>query len=349
MTMKKYICTVFCIALLGSFGKAQDVHFSQFTKSPLLINPGLTGLYDGDLRAMLNYRDQWKSVSKGFRTYSFSAEHTLMKKNNSNSYLGLGVGAFRDIAGTSNMSTTSFLVSVSGVIKISELQEFSAGIQGGFSQNSMNTSDMIWDSQYNGGYNPGLSSNETFDFTPFFFADVSAGIAYHYFSKSSSIVSNDQTRGTIGAAMYHINRPTQKYSLQEEKLHARMVVHSEWLLGISNTNMAVTPSFLYMRQGPAQEISLGALMRYRLKEASRHTGVFKEAALSLGAYYRHGDAVIPTMVLEMDNFGLGISYDLNISGLSTASNMRGGFEVSLQFLNPNPFMYSRWKTAKSSL
>jgi len=41
---------------------AQDIHYSQFDRSPLNINPALTGLFKGDLRFIGNYRSQWNRV-----------------------------------------------------------------------------------------------------------------------------------------------------------------------------------------------------------------------------------------------------------------------------------------------
>ena len=69
------------------------------------------------------------------------------------------------------------------------------------------------------------------------------------------------------------------------------------------------------------------------------TGYFSESGVAVGAHYRVGDAIIPSMWLEVGNFALGVSYDVNISNLRTASNARGGMEISLRFINPNPFKY----------
>ncbi len=45
------------------------------------------------------------------------------------------------------------------------------------------------------------------------------------------------------------------------------------------------------------------------------------------------DALVPYFGLEYSTFRLGISYDVNISALKTASNGRGGMEVSLIYIN----------------
>ena len=47
------------------------------------------------------------------------------------------------------------------------------------------------------------------------------------------------------------------------------------------------------------------------------------------------------MWFEIGNFEFGISYDLNVSQLRASSNMRGGMELSLRFVNPNPFSYGK--------
>jgi len=54
--------------------------------------------------------------------------------------------------------------------------------------------------------------------------------------------------------------------------------------------------------------------------------------LYLGTWFRFGDAVIPYVGLEFGEFRVGASYDVNISSLKPASNMRGGAEFSLIYI-----------------
>jgi len=48
-----------------------------------------------------------------------------------------------------------------------------------------------------------------------------------------------------------------------------------------------------------------------------------------GAYLRWNDAIIPVAKIEMRPLSIALSYDVNVSKLSSASRGRGGFEVSL--------------------
>ena len=47
------------VFFLNASSFAQDPHFSQFFEAPLLRNPSLAGLFDGDIRIQGVYRSQW--------------------------------------------------------------------------------------------------------------------------------------------------------------------------------------------------------------------------------------------------------------------------------------------------
>lgn len=91
------------------------------------------------------------------------------------------------------------------------------------------------------------------------------------------------------------------------------------------------------------------MFRYMLEEGSIHTGLVEGAAISLGAHYRAGDALIPAMMLEFGSYKAGISYDVNLNELSRSTQGRGGFEFSFRFMNPNPFQSSSFNDAAKFL
>ena len=61
--------------LLGLNSSAQDLHFSQFFEAPLLRNPSLAGIFAGDFRAQMVYRNQWASVTTPYQTASLNSEY----------------------------------------------------------------------------------------------------------------------------------------------------------------------------------------------------------------------------------------------------------------------------------
>jgi hypothetical protein len=64
-----------------------------------------------------------------------------------------------------------------------------------------------------------------------------------------------------------------------------------------------------------------------------HTGDDAKLSLSGGAVYRWKDALIPVIKINTNKLSIGLSYDVNISKLRTASQYRGGFELTLSYLD----------------
>jgi len=326
----------------GAF--SQDIHFSQIYEAPLLINPALTGKFNGDHRVILNYKDQWGSVTTGapYRTEALSFDMGILKKKWDNSFLGAGLFLYNDQAGDTKMGTIKANVSLSGILILDNQNVISAGLQGGFAQRSVDASQMRWDNQFDGtGHNSALSSGEVNSYNEsFLFGDAAAGISWSFGTDNATITSNDQFKVNAGLAFFHINRPKQKFGVIE-KMYSKLIAHAGSHIGLKNTNIALKPQFLFMLQGPATEVNVGIMARYTIREESRFTGIFKETALSMGGYLRVGDAFVPAILFEMGSFAVGISYDINISRLTVASNARGGIEIMLRFTNPNPFRYGR--------
>ena len=104
-----------------------------------------------------------------------------------------------------------------------------------------------------------------------------------------------------------------------------------------NSNLCLEPALLFVAQGPQKELTPGVNLKYLAVEGSRYTGRKKASAFSVGAYYRAKDAFILSTMFEYSNYAAGFSYDLNTSTLKAASHARGGMEVFLRFVFPNPF------------
>jgi len=352
--MKAKILILAVLTAITGVVKSQDSHFSQFFETPLLMNPALTGVFNGDQRAVIYYRDQWSSVmSNPYRSFGFAFDSRIWKNSAETGYLAAGINIMKDKAGASEMSITQGLLSVAFHQQIGMTSLFSAGIQGGFTQRTINQANLVWDNQYDptiGGFNTTLGSGESYLYEGFNHADMAAGLLYSYFSPETNSSSNDGVRFHIGGSFYHFNRPSKSFTeLFDHRLYSKVVVHSRALIGIGQSNTAVAPSFMYERQGPNQEILAGLGFRFMLQEQSRYTGFMKESALTLGCITRIGDALIPYVSFEFANYAIGVSYDTNISSLRRATNSVGGFEVNLRFINPNPFRYQSRSINKSFL
>lgn len=350
------------VVLSASSLSAQDIHFSQFNQAPLTLNPALAGTTVW-IRGGLQYRTQWKAVHSEYspNTYSTigagfdikSKKRWIKVKNATEKYrqsgengFGWGVNVFNDRAGDGKMGTLQANASLAYQIYMSDKSMLALGFQGGIMQRSINYSKLQWGSQYNtttGQYDPGMAPDKAIagGDANFIVPDLSVGAIYTYKKSERYMSSGDQMDFTIGAALFHVTKPKYSFFGGTEKLYQRMVFHGTGTIGIPNSKLAIVPGFMIARQGPNQEILAGTLFKYTLSENSKYTGFVKGASISAGGYYRNKDAFVAAAFFEFSSYGIGVSYDINVSGLKTVSSGRGGLEITLRFLNPAPFIYSQ--------
>jgi len=347
--MKKLLYIV-CGLLLTLKVTSQDIHFSQYYNTPLQYNPALTGIFGGDHRIMLAYRNQWLTVASPYVTYGAAFDMRMMEKKGRNFSLGTGLGVYRDVAGDTKMGITNAVLSLSGIITLNNKQYLTIGAQGGIDQRSMDASRQIWGNQYDKDqpeyYNPAAASGEITNYnTSFTGADINAGIAWIYSKSVRRIVNDDNFSLKLGAVYQHITSQDLKYG-KTDALYGKMSFQGEGNISVKNSNAAFRPSLIYQRQGPNQEILLGTLIRYKLGFDSQYTGLLSSTAVSIGLHARVGDALIPSIGYEISNWKIMFSYDANLSGLRTASNTVGAFEVTLTFINPSSSQSGRRHNAR---
>ena len=320
----------------------QDIHFSQFYETPLLMNPANSGFFNGDIRGIVNYKNQWASIGTPYTTGMFSLDGGILKNKINKVHIGAGLTVYADKAGKSEFGTTQVLGALSGIVKLNDKSLLSAGFNGGFAQKGIKNTELEWGNQYSSGtgtYDPDRMSKETsFLGENASYADFGAGISWRFNSRPSNMTANDRISANFGVAIFHLNQPKQSFYVDDiESLYSKLVVHGKTYIGIKNTTLAIIPSFLMYKQKNQQEIIVGGLVRYALSEESKYTGFIKESAVFLGGHYRLGDAFIPSVYFEVSSFSIGVSYDITLSDLAVSAGATGGIEISLRFINPNPF------------
>jgi len=91
--IKKHIKLLYLFAGMLCFAgtRAQDLHFTQYFNSPLLVNPANTGFApDYDFRIGGNYRTQWASVATPYKTMSVWGDVQLFNHRFENGWVGMG-------------------------------------------------------------------------------------------------------------------------------------------------------------------------------------------------------------------------------------------------------------------
>jgi type IX secretion system PorP/SprF family membrane protein len=343
-----YITILICFTIMMH---SQDMHFSQFSENPSLINPALTGQGTTSRFSLVN-RAQWRSITNAYKTYgaSFETRYTpgkpksdlkaqaALNASRNQARLGIGGSIYRDKAGDGSLSRTLLNLNIAAFVPTGRKSDLSFGLQTSFGQRRLDNTKLIFQSQYNGsGYDPDINSNENFIAQRYSYFELATGILWSYGFDERIIGAHKELKANIGFSVYHISRSTQKLLADSSKmLYQKYVLHGDLLIGLKNSKLALAPSFLIQIQGPSKEIIVGSMLKYYVGTDSKFTGLVKHASIGYGLYYRNTDAILA--VVQYDHHGqyaFGLSYDINISKLISTSIGRGGLELTLRY-TPQP-------------
>ncbi len=295
---------------------AQDIHFSQFYNSPLILSPGLTGVFDGDLRVVGNQRSQWSSVTTPYATFGVAIDANTIY----NTPINVGLGFYNDKTGDSQLSTLQIAPSVSYTYFIGDSsQTITLGVQPTFTQKTINYNQLRFDNQYNGvSYDQNLSNNETFSNEGRTYLNVHSGLSW------DDVLGERKSIGA-GIALHNIFNPKQSFFNNNAiELNKRFTFYAECQFKITE-KIDGLPRISIMTQDRYKEIIFGGSGKYYLNNAN-----YK--AVYLGFWYRNSDATYVTAELDYSSFHFGVSYDINLSSLRVASHNRGGFEFSIIYI-----------------
>ena len=327
-TYRAFVLLGIAAALAGCIEpvRGQDVHFAQFHNTPLVVDPALAGSGEGDQRVALAHRQQWTSIGVPFRTQYFSYDLPVLRDRLGGRYIGVGLSAFTDKAGTTGFGDTQGALSVAYALRMGERSTVALGMQAAYGQRSAVLEGLRWDSQYNGaGYDPSLPTNELITNQRRSFMDLAAGL-----------MARGELRNGVswlaGASSFHLTQPSvDLLSGRGDRLLRRYMAHCE--VRIPGQRWTWSPRAMVAQQGGTREILYGAMMHRRIGQDSRFTTDKNSSALHLGCFHRWGDAVIPTLQFEWKRkLVAGLSYDVNIGKLRTQTGFRGGAELSLQWI-----------------
>ena len=301
---------------------AQDPHFSQFYASPLTLNPALTGLFAGEGRISSTYRNQWQSISNPFTTgtvaFDTRALRRVFKEQN---VFGLGGMALYDQSNNGGLRSRylAFTAGYNQQLDKYGHHRLGIGFQASFVSKTIDYTKFLFSRQFTPiGFDPSLPTGEPRSTLNVNYPDMGTGILY-------SGISNTEQQWYIGASYYHITRPNESMTGGEAKLSPRTTIHAGYNFS-ANEMSKLYFSGLYMNSAISSEVMIGSIYQQYLNFYE------KKSSVLAGIYYRHNESIIPYAGLESGDFQIGLSYDINISSLRTASNSRGGFELSLQYV-----------------
>jgi Bacteroidetes-specific putative membrane protein len=332
MRMRKFFILLVTCAL-AKHASAQDPNFSQFFVSPLTLNPALTGKFNGDFRIAGNYRDQWPAISKAFVTTTASFDLPILR--NSISELdtwGVGVLAMTDKTANGILSTNLLSITTAYHKGIDEdgLNQIGIGFQATYNTKRLDGTKLNFEDELDqfGGWT--MPSEEPIN---------DRQINLSYFDLSIGALFNGSTDGYnnyyLGISGYHLNKPRESFTGDVMyTLNPRVTIHGGGAIPLGDYSRTLYLSTLFSRQSGATNVVAGGAVGFNVNQDEENPTNFYAGMWT--RFNNVNDALIPYLGLEFGGFRLGASYDVNISSLKTASQSRGGIEISLIYIKRPP-------------
>lgn len=298
----------------SSLTKAQDFHLSLYDAAPLFLNPAMTGLVDGKMRAHAQYRNQWNAVA--YKPYTTALVSFDMPKGK----WGFGGQVSNMRAGFGNYNVFQLLGSVAYAVPLDKnrFHNLSFGLQAGFTQKRIEyqvfSFDNQWSTKEGGSFDKTVSSNENFAGQSQFQEAVNAGFLYYYAKQQSRI------NPFFGFSAFNLTQPKETWMGANNRLPMRFYGHAGVRVNVSELLYFIPKVLVYDQAGILQQT-------YALDAGYYFKG---EKFYALAGYvFRVSDASVGYIGFRKDNYIIKMGYDFNTSSLRNTTKSRGAFELSL--------------------
>jgi type IX secretion system PorP/SprF family membrane protein len=327
-TIFTLILSVFLLIFSNQAILAQDINFSQFYDMPILRNPSLAGIFEGDMRFTSAYRNQWQSVTVPYRTIALGTEFKTIVSRNTSDFVSFGFQLTNDVAGDSKLSRSQILPFLNYHKSLSAYKNayLSAAFMAGPVFSRFDPTKLRFDDQYTGGsFNATNPTRQYINNTNLTYWDPSAGITF-------SSESGENTQYYVGVGVFHLSNPTVSFQPQNDfKLNKKYVLN----MGLTTMTNDINKLTLYadvFKQGGAIQAQGGGMITHDLIQTEEDNTV----SITGGLFYRLNDAVIPVIKLDYYKLSIGATYDVNISKLLPSSQAKGGLEVTMTYKTFSP-------------
>ena len=312
---------IFSLLTLGycTIASSQDLHFSQFFNNPLLTNPANTGFIpDADYRLGASYRNQYSNIlSAPYKTMSIFGDAQVFRNKLENGWMGLGGVILRDEAGSGSLISTKAYASIAYHQMLGYSSLLTAGFNVGWANKRIDQSKLTFPDQFDGKFfDNALPTSVVLANNSVSYFDVQAGLNYAYFPTEKIYIN-------AGYSIQHVNKPYESFftNTNDSRLALRHIGFINAILKVAD-NVIINPNVYYTTQAKAMQMEVGMNAAYNLE------GNGKKQLIG-GLYYRIGDAIIPTVGIEINNVKFTFTYDVTTSSLKNFNHYQGATEFNV--------------------
>lgn len=312
--VRKIIIALAAILLLAPVSpvSGQDPHFSQFYANPLYLNPAFAGTVVCP-RLIMNYRNQWPSISGTYVTYNASYDQHFDAISG-----GVGLLVNTDRAGEGTLTTNTISGIYSYRLTVNRFFSIKAGFQATYFQKSLDWQKLTFGDQIDPKHGFVFNTNEKQPELTKNSTDFAVGLLGY----SENIFG--------GVAVHHLTEPDEGF-ISYSKLPMKLTVHTGGVIDLSKRGRrsrrrkvedpTLSPNLLYMQQQNFQQMNYGMYF-------NRYPFV---GGLWFRQNFQNPDALIILAGFQQSTFKFGYSYDITVSKLSNASGGAHEFSFAIQF------------------
>jgi len=300
-----------------SLASAQYFQFSQYSLTEQRTNPATVASSDY-ARGTFLFRNQSTGTDVKLTSSYISAIYPFIKANEGKRWSGIGVSAMVDKSGIGGLYKVSELsVSYALNVFLSRYQTLSFGLTSKYHSGNFSFDALSTGSQYviGQGLLENIPSGENFKrFTKNYFA-FGTGI---YWQGSDR---DDRKVAHFGLSAFDINHPNENFLDKETKVLSTIVIEGGFQL-YDKGLITVYPEFLWTNTSGTNNVSVGIVTTYDLRQYKRNTSV------NILTKYNVGNVFVLGLQYQKDDFLLGVSYDVPIH--SNVAN-HGAFEIGARY------------------
>lgn len=302
-----YLLLISC-CITGWKASAQDPHYTQAHRIPSWYNPAAAGHGVEHIRLTMLYRNQWSSVMSPFKTQGLFFDKQVSK-------VGLGANLVNNSSGDAGIRQLFLNGQISYRFAFGK-NVIASGLQVGLIQKSFDPSKMTFDDQYtpDQGANPTNPTSETFSYTKLTRPDFGGGLLWTY-----GHPGKEKFYPYAGISLHHINQPKES-SIEENNFIPRKLTANAGVGIVLSEAITISPMLLFAQQQFSKELIGGVLVKLPLDGRDNVEG---------GLLFRNKDAAALYAGYQLNNFMLGMSYDVNLSGVTGGP---GAFELTLTYI-----------------
>lgn len=318
---------------------AQDRYFTQFFSNPVDLNPALAGALDGSYRFTATYRDQWRGfVESPFVTMAAYGDLRFQMGKSyrgAQDYVGAGISFVADKASYFDLNTNQINLTAAyhKNLNPATTEYLSGGFVFGITQKNINYEELSFADQFNGLNGYTLNTNEILPENTYALFDMAVGLNY-------TVTPSQGNRLFAGAAIFHPFEPSVSNYKKTEgfedfpdyKLARRIGGYVSGEFDLSKV-MSFLPRGMFQTQGPHKLINLGAQLKFDISQYTSNNLLLGAGLQMSNANESIGPSAIVLLTgLELGNFLMGLSYDLNVNDLTNDREGQGAFEISISFI-----------------